>query len=144
MIICVDGDGTRIQLKGRLLESEQKIGKETVARGKLPRKMKSNRVSPRNAFDMNNPASTRRTPSVLKPIRFTAPSMPAGHGSSCVTGPLAGVWSFIEISGPERHVNDQHERRLVVSALSSRSSWAGGSATWAACWASPLKWCRKW
>ena len=30
MIICVDGDGTRIQLKGRLLESEQKIGKETV------------------------------------------------------------------------------------------------------------------
>ena len=31
MIICVDGDGTGIQLKGRLLESEQKIGKETVS-----------------------------------------------------------------------------------------------------------------
>lgn len=31
VIICVDGDGTGIQLKGRLLESEQKIGKETVA-----------------------------------------------------------------------------------------------------------------
>ena len=30
MIICVDGDGTGIQLKGRLLESEQKIGKETL------------------------------------------------------------------------------------------------------------------
>ena len=32
MIICVDGDGTEIQLRSRLLESDQKIGKETVIR----------------------------------------------------------------------------------------------------------------